>query len=40
MVHLNSHPAHGGKHASIGAVRLAGLDLKDPPEQILIGLDP
>ena len=40
MVHLNIHPTHGGKHVAIGAMRLVGLDLKDPPEQILVGLDP
>ena len=40
VVHLNIHPTHGGKHVAIGAMRLVGLDLKDPPEQILVGLDP
>ena len=40
MEHLDIHPTRGGKHATIGAVRLMGLDLKDPPKQILVGPDP
>lgn len=40
MVHLYVHPAHWGKHTTVGAMRLTGLDLKDQPKHILVGFNP
>jgi hypothetical protein len=40
IVHLDIHPAHRGKHAAIGAVRLTTLDFKEPLEQVLVGFYP
>jgi hypothetical protein len=40
MVHIDVHPTHGGKHSATRALHLLALDLKDPPKEVLVGLDP
>jgi hypothetical protein len=40
MVHLEVHPTHRSKPATIRAMHLAGLHLKNPLEQVFVGLYP
>jgi hypothetical protein len=38
-MHLDVHPAHGGKCSAVGALHPSTLDLKEPPKEVLIGFD-
>ena len=39
-MHLYVHPAHGGEHTAIRAMRLMALDFEESSEQVLVGIYP